>query len=136
MPSTCDQSTPGMRYSLVRRSNLGALPRAARLPLGRGPNRLRFQIQWALVTGVFEIAAAVRLRKHVSGEWMLALSGVLSIAFGALIVIFPLAGALAIALWVGAYCLIFGAVLVALGFRLRHWSRRAISGASIAVPVR
>jgi uncharacterized membrane protein HdeD (DUF308 family) len=76
------------------------------------------------------------MRKHVSGEWMLALSGVLSIAFGALIVIFPLAGALAIALWVGAYCLIFGAVLVALGFRLRHWSRRAISGASIAVPVR
>jgi uncharacterized membrane protein HdeD (DUF308 family) len=88
---------------------------------------------WALVTGVFEIAAAVRLRKHVSGEWMLALSGVLSLAFGVLIVIFPLAGALAITLWVGAYCLIFGAVLVALGFRLRNWGG-TLAGPSMAVP--
>jgi uncharacterized membrane protein HdeD (DUF308 family) len=88
---------------------------------------------WALVTGVLEIAAAVRLRKHVSGEWMLALSGVLSLAFGVLIVLFPLAGALAITLWVGAYCVIFGAVLVALGFRLRNWSG-AVAGPSLAVP--
>lgn len=89
---------------------------------------------WALITGVFEIAAAIRLRKHISGEWMLALGGVLSIAFGVLIVLFPLAGALAITFWVGAYCLIFGAVLVGLGFRLRHWSRRTLSGPSLAVP--
>jgi hypothetical protein len=41
----------------------------------------------ALVTGVLETAAAVRLRKHIAGEWMLALGGVLSIAFGVLIFI-------------------------------------------------
>jgi uncharacterized membrane protein HdeD (DUF308 family) len=89
---------------------------------------------WALVTGVFEIAAALRLRKHISGEWMLALSGVLSVLFGAAIMIFPLAGALAIALWVGAYCLIFGLVLMALGFRLRSWSKEPLTGPSMVVP--
>jgi uncharacterized membrane protein HdeD (DUF308 family) len=89
---------------------------------------------WALVTGVFEIAAALRLRKHISGEWMLALSGVLSVLFGAAIMIFPLAGALAIALWVGAYCLIFGVVPMALGFRLRSWSKEPLTGPSMVVP--
>jgi uncharacterized membrane protein HdeD (DUF308 family) len=88
---------------------------------------------WALVTGALEIAAAMRLRKHVSGEWMLALSGVLSLGFGVLIVIFPIAGALAITFWVGAYCLIFGGVLVALAFRLRNWGR-TLAGPSMAVP--
>lgn len=89
---------------------------------------------WAMITGVLEIAAAVRLRKHVAGEWVLALGGVLSVAFGVLIVIFPLAGALAITFWVGAYCLLFGAVLLTLGFRLRSWSRSPHAGPSLAVP--
>jgi uncharacterized membrane protein HdeD (DUF308 family) len=78
---------------------------------------------WALVTGAFEIAAAVRLRKHISGEWLLALSGVVSILFGFLIIAFPLAGALAIAYMVGIYAFVFGLLLLALGFRLRSWSK-------------
>src|SRR5580658_10549246 len=78
---------------------------------------------WALVTGAFEIAAAVRLRKHISGEWLLALSGVVSILFGFLIFAFPLAGALTIAYMVGIYAFVFGLLLVALGFRLRNWSK-------------
>jgi uncharacterized membrane protein HdeD (DUF308 family) len=76
---------------------------------------------WALVTGAFEIAAAVRLRKYISGEWLLALSGVASILFGFLMIGFPLAGALAIAYMVGIYALVFGVLLVALGLRLRSW---------------
>jgi uncharacterized membrane protein HdeD (DUF308 family) len=74
---------------------------------------------WALVTGALEIAAAVRLRKYIKGEWLLALSGVASIIFGALLVTFPAAGALAIALWVGVYLVFFGVLLVWLGMRLR-----------------
>jgi uncharacterized membrane protein HdeD (DUF308 family) len=78
---------------------------------------------WALITGIFEIIAAVRLRKVMKGEWMLALSGVLSVVFGVLLWIFPGAGALAVTLWIGAYALLFGALFVALGLKLRSWGR-------------
>ena len=74
---------------------------------------------WALIHGVLEISAAVRLRKEIQGEWLLGLFGVLSIVFGALMVMVPLAGALVIAMWVGAYALVSGVVLIILGFRLR-----------------
>ncbi|HEU4405694.1 MAG TPA: HdeD family acid-resistance protein [Polyangiaceae bacterium] len=80
---------------------------------------------WSLVTGGLELAAAVRLRKEIKGEWMLALAGVASIAFGALLLLAPGVGALTIALWVGAYALVFGVTLVALGLRLRA---RAVGG--------
>ena len=46
---------------------------------------------WALVTGVFEIAAAVRLRQVITGEWLLILSGIASIIFGFLAIVLPLA---------------------------------------------
>jgi uncharacterized membrane protein HdeD (DUF308 family) len=74
---------------------------------------------WALVTGAFEIAAAIRLRKAITGEWLLALSGVFSIALGVLLVLFPGPGALAVVIWIGAYAFVFGALLFALGLRLR-----------------
>jgi uncharacterized membrane protein HdeD (DUF308 family) len=74
---------------------------------------------WALVTGVFEIIAAIRLRREIRGEWLLALSGVLSVAFGVLIFFFPAAGAIGIAWILGAYAAAAGVVLVVLGMRLR-----------------
>jgi uncharacterized membrane protein HdeD (DUF308 family) len=74
---------------------------------------------WAIVTGVFEIAAAIKLRKEITGEWMLALSGMLSVVFGVLVFAFPGAGAVGIAWVLGAYTVAAGVVLVALGVRLR-----------------
>jgi uncharacterized membrane protein HdeD (DUF308 family) len=78
---------------------------------------------WALVTGALETMAAIRLRRQVRGEWLLLLTGIASMMFGFLLMIAPIAGALVIAIWIGAYALVFGALLVALGFRLRSWSR-------------
>ncbi len=89
---------------------------------------------WAVVTGIFEIVAAVRLRRHVQGEWLLALSGIASLVFGGLVMFMPLTGALVIAVWVGAYALVSGVILVLLGIRLRAWGRRHLSGGGIPVP--
>src|SRR5690242_3010583 len=56
---------------------------------------------WALVTGVFEIAAAIRLRRHLEGEWLLAFGGIVSVILGVLMILSPAAGALAIAVVLG-----------------------------------
>jgi uncharacterized membrane protein HdeD (DUF308 family) len=90
---------------------------------------------WALVTGVFEIVAAIRLRKYITGEWLLGLAGIASIVFGILIAMVPVAGALVIALWIGAYATVFGVMLVALGFRLRKFTRTLDAGSSMPLPV-
>jgi uncharacterized membrane protein HdeD (DUF308 family) len=74
---------------------------------------------WAIVTGVLEVIAAVRLRKHISGEWWLAASGVLSVVFGVFVILAPGAGALALVMWIGAYAVVFGAMLVGLAYRVR-----------------
>jgi uncharacterized membrane protein HdeD (DUF308 family) len=74
---------------------------------------------WAIVRGVFEIAAAVRLRRVITTEWRLGLSGGLSIIFGAILMLAPGAGAVAMVLWIGSWAIIAGVVLVALGVRLR-----------------
>jgi uncharacterized membrane protein HdeD (DUF308 family) len=78
---------------------------------------------WALVTGVMEIVVAVRLRRELQGEWLLILSGALSVLFGILLAVWPASGALAVVFLIGIYALVFGAVLVALGLRLRRLQR-------------
>jgi uncharacterized membrane protein HdeD (DUF308 family) len=76
---------------------------------------------WAVITGILEIVAAIRLRNEITNEWMLGLGGVVSIALGVLLFLQPLAGGLAIVWTVAAYAIIFGVLLVILGFRLRNW---------------
>ena len=80
---------------------------------------LAFIAAWSLVMGIFQIIAAVRLRKSIENEWLLGLSGLLSIIFGVLMLINPGAGALAVIWVIGAYAILFGVLLIALGVKLR-----------------
>jgi uncharacterized membrane protein HdeD (DUF308 family) len=84
---------------------------------------LYFIAVWAIVRGVAEIAMAIQLRKVLTGEWLLALAGVLSVLFGAFLVMFPGAGALAVVIWIGMWAVLLGLVVIALAFRLRSWNQ-------------
>jgi uncharacterized membrane protein HdeD (DUF308 family) len=75
---------------------------------------------WAITPGVLEIAASIQLRRDIDNEWLLGLSGVLSIFFGVVLMIAPGSGALAIAWLIGVYAIVFGATMILLGFRLRN----------------
>ena len=74
---------------------------------------------WAILTGVFEIITAIRLRREITGEWLMALIGALSIVFGVLLVAHPVAGALSVVWMIGAFVLAMGVLMIALAFRLR-----------------
>lgn len=89
---------------------------------------------WALLTGLVEIVAAIRLRKEIEGEWLLILSGVVSVVLGLALVIRPGAGLLALVWLAAAYAVVFGLLFIALGFRLRNWSKRGAGAVGAAIP--
>jgi uncharacterized membrane protein HdeD (DUF308 family) len=80
---------------------------------------LSFIAAWSIITGIFAIATAARLRKMIPNEWLLILSGVVSIIFGILLIAQPGAGAISIVWLLGAYALLFGILTLMLAFRLR-----------------
>jgi uncharacterized membrane protein HdeD (DUF308 family) len=74
---------------------------------------------WAFLTGILEIVAAIQLRRHIANEIWLIIGGIASIAFGALMVWFPLAGMLAVIWLIAAYAIVFGVIMIGFSFRLR-----------------
>jgi uncharacterized membrane protein HdeD (DUF308 family) len=74
---------------------------------------------WAVILGVGEIAAAVALRRELRNEWLLALAGVLTVAFGVLLAITPGDGALVITWLIGWWAILHGSLFLALAWRIR-----------------
>ncbi len=74
---------------------------------------------WLVVAGIWRIVLAIRIRKEITGEWLIALSGVLAIVLGAMLAMSPAAGLVTVALWVGLGALFYGVLQIIAGFRLR-----------------
>ena len=86
---------------------------------------LIYIVAWSLATGVLEIAAAIRLRKEIENEWWLILSGVASILFAILLMVFPGAGALGLIWLIATYAIVFGVMLIIAGVKLRGLRSRS-----------
>ena len=82
---------------------------------------------WAIVTGALMLGAAFRMHRE---GWLLGLGGVVSIVWGVLLAIFPIAGGFVLAIWLGVYALFFGTAMIVLGFRLRGLGGKLAEGAS------
>lgn len=74
---------------------------------------------WAIVTGVFELITAIRLRSTLPKEWLWILNGALSVLFGLFVFVFPGAGLVAIVYVLGFYAVIAGIAMITLSFRLK-----------------
>ena len=91
---------------------------------------------WAVGTGVLEIVLAIRLRKVITGEWLLVLGGLASVVFGVLLMAQPGAGALAVISLIAGFAFVFGVILVALAIRARSFMKKLEAMSPVAAPAR
>jgi uncharacterized membrane protein HdeD (DUF308 family) len=75
---------------------------------------------WALITGILELVTAIRLRREIQNEWALALSGILSIILGIVLIIWPAMGILAVVWAIGVYAILYGLLMLYLAFLIRR----------------
>jgi uncharacterized membrane protein HdeD (DUF308 family) len=75
---------------------------------------------WAILIGVAEVSAAMRWRRVLTGEWVLALAGVVSVVFGVVLALAPVPGALALSQLIGIYALVYAGILTVLAVRVRR----------------
>lgn len=81
---------------------------------------------WAVVLGVLQVSAAIKLRHEITGEWWLALGGLAGVAFGILILLRPAEGALAVLSIIAAFAIVWGVMLLIGGFGIhRLWKHAA-----------
>jgi uncharacterized membrane protein HdeD (DUF308 family) len=85
---------------------------------------------WAIVHGIFEMAAAIRLRKEIQNEWLLILSGAISVLFGIVMIVNPGAGAIAVLWLIGLFAVAYGALLVVLAFKLKKHAGPKVAAAA------
>ena len=79
---------------------------------------------WAIFSGAMQIAAAIRLRREVQGEWILILSGICTVVLGALLLLYPGAGAVSVAWLIASFAIVWGVLLLILAFKLKGWNGR------------
>ena len=74
---------------------------------------------WAIFTGIMEIIAAIYLRREIDNEWLLVLTGILSVILGVLLVVYPMSGSIAVIWVIGFYAIFFGVLMLFFAFEVR-----------------
>jgi uncharacterized membrane protein HdeD (DUF308 family) len=82
---------------------------------------LTFIAIWAMIIGGLQIWGAIELRKEIEHEWLLGLSGLLSMAFGLFVLIQPGAGAISVVWIIGWFAIAAGCTYIGLAFRLKAY---------------
>jgi uncharacterized membrane protein HdeD (DUF308 family) len=115
------RGSEGSRWLLLAEGVLGVLAGLVALVWpGMTAMVLLFVISaWAIFTGLLKVVMAVAFRRKIENEWLMGLSGVLSVLFGVVLAVLPGVGLLSLVWLVGTYALIFGVALTVLGFRAR-----------------
>jgi len=90
-----------------------------------GLSLLSLLAAWAIVTGVFEIEAGVRLRRLAGSDASLFLAGGLSLVAGIALIAVPKDDPLEIVWAIGVFGIVYGGVLLAAAGRLRRLARAA-----------
>ena len=72
---------------------------------------------FAIVRGVAEVGTAIWLRNFIQSAWLYVLSGIVSIVFGAYLIVAPGDGALAVLFVIGFYALFAGVMYIAIGLQ-------------------
>ena len=75
-----------------------------------------------VVVGVFELVAGIRPPVPMEDRGWVIFSGIISIVFGVVLMLLPVAGVLAIIWLIGAFAVVFGIVECVFSFRLRSGS--------------
>lgn len=77
-----------------------------------------FIAAWAVITGIFEIVAAIEFRRIIPGEWAMILMGLLSVVLGTILFVFPVAAEVSLVWLIGIYTAIAGSMELVLAFRM------------------
>ncbi|HCT62352.1 MAG TPA: HdeD family acid-resistance protein [Acidobacterium sp.] len=95
-------------------------------PLTTGVALLYIVAAWAVLSGITRILLAFHLNDSATREWMVGLSGLLALLFGIVIFLYPIAGIVAVALWIGIYAIVAGVVFLGLALRMRAGHKRML----------
>ena len=82
---------------------------------------------WAIIAGIAEVAAAISLRQRITDEWLLVLSGAVSILLGFVLFAFPGEGAIALVTTIGIFAIVLGGSLAGSALSLRQLNADATS---------
>jgi uncharacterized membrane protein HdeD (DUF308 family) len=83
---------------------------------------------WAVGTGLMQIGEAIRLRREISGDLWLALGGLVTLCFGAIVWLLPLIGIIGLAVGLAVFALVWGIFELLLGQQMRSLPRGGLAG--------